>query len=266
MVKVREDMTGWKMWEHGVPDSRLTVVEQVEDYVDPKGVHHARWRCKCSCGSNKEVVAIGRNIRSGHITSCGCRKKEASAMVWRQHVDQIKTAIQKTNKFDLSGEYGIGWTGNTNKEFYFDLEDYNKIKDYCWLEIINKSGYHALIAHIKGTESDIIRMSSLLGFKRYDHINRNPLDNRKNNLRLATHQENMRNCSVSKNNTSGFTGISWVEQKNKWKAYITIDYKQKPLGYYVSKEDAIRARLIAEKEYFGEFAPQRHLFEEYGIF
>ena len=37
MVRVREDMTGWKMWEHGVPDSRLTVLKQAEDYVDSRG-------------------------------------------------------------------------------------------------------------------------------------------------------------------------------------------------------------------------------------
>ena len=43
MVKVKEDMTGWKMWEHGVPDSRLTVIKQVEDYVTPKGQHHSQW-------------------------------------------------------------------------------------------------------------------------------------------------------------------------------------------------------------------------------
>lgn len=41
--------------------------------------------------------------------------------------------------YDLTGEYGIGWTSNTNKEFYFDIEDYDKIKDYCWYE--NDGGY-----------------------------------------------------------------------------------------------------------------------------
>ena len=39
MVKVKIDMTGWKMWEHGVPESRLTVIKQVNDYVTPQGVH-----------------------------------------------------------------------------------------------------------------------------------------------------------------------------------------------------------------------------------
>lgn len=43
MVKVKEDMTGWNMSEHGFPNSRITVLEQAEDYVSPKGLHYARW-------------------------------------------------------------------------------------------------------------------------------------------------------------------------------------------------------------------------------
>ena len=65
MVKTRENMTGWIMAEHGVPNSMLIVVKQVDDYVDPNGVHIARWLCKCSCGSDKDVIATGRNLRYG---------------------------------------------------------------------------------------------------------------------------------------------------------------------------------------------------------
>lgn len=265
MVKVCEDMTGWKMWEHGVPNSRLVVVKQIEDYVDPRGGHASRWMCLCKCGSSKEVIATGRNIKCGNVKSCGCLQKEASARVWMEHIEEIRSAIHKSNIVDLTGDYGIGWTTNTNKEFYFDLDDYDKIKEYCWIESIGNNGYHSLVAHVPGTIGDIVRMSDILGYKRYDHKNRNPLDNRRENFRLATTQENVRNCSLSKNNTSGFIGVSWKKKEQKWRAYIMIDYKQKSLGSYVNKEDAIRARLCAEKQYFGEFAPQRHLFKEYGI-
>ena len=265
MVKVREDMTGWRMWEHGVHESRLIVVKQIEDYIDPKGVHVARWLCRCNCGSDKDIVATGNNIRHGSVLSCGCKAKEASARVWNEHFEEIKQVLRKTNIVDLSGQYGIGWTTNTNKEFYFDLEDYDKIKDYCWVDRTRKNGYSELVAHVPGTNNKIIRMSDLLGFKTYDHINRNPLDNRKENFRPATVQENIRNSSISKNNTSGVKGISWSKRDSVWRAYIMIDYKQKCLGSYKNKEDAIRARLQAEKQYFGEFAPQRHLFKEYGI-
>ena len=173
--------------------------------------------------------------------------------------------MSKRNKYDLSNEHGIGWTSNTNKEFYFDLDDYEKIKDYCWSENSNKkSGYHFVEAWDNITQK-VVRMHWVIIGKNYDHIDRNPFNNKKSNLRLATRQENNRNCSISTNNTSGITGITWYSRKNKWIAYIGVDYKRIHLGYFENKEDAIKARLKAEKEHFREFAPQKHLFEEYGI-
>lgn len=68
-----------------------------------------------------------------------------------------------------------------------------------------------------------------------------------------------------KNNTSGFIGVSWDSSYNKWKSYIRVDGKKKNLGRFANKNDAVKVRLQAEAEYYGEFAPQRHLFEEYGI-
>ena len=108
-------------------------------------------------------------------------------------------------------------------------------------------------------------MTTLLGCKGYDHIDRNPFNNRKVNLRPATIQENNRNRSLSKRNTSGYIGVRWLERLHKWIADIRIDKKTKHIGVYLNKEDAIRARLNAENKYFGNFAPQRHLFEQYGI-
>ena len=99
----------------------------------------------------------------------------------------------KVNTYDLSGEYGIGWTSNTNREFYFDLEDYDKIKDFCWCEAKhNKTGYTALTATNIYTKKTI-KFHHIIGCAGYDHINRNPLDNRKCNLRMATEQNNTRN-------------------------------------------------------------------------
>ena len=70
---------------------------------------------------------------------------------------------------------------------------------------------------------------------------------------------------VSPYNTSGITGVSWKKQRNKWKAYINVNRKQIHLGYFTEKDDAVRARLRGEIVHFKERAPQRHLFNEYGI-
>lgn len=185
--------------------------------------------------------------------SCGCLQKERSFK-----------ANKKYNKYDLNGEFGIGYCSNTGNKFYFDLEDYDIIKDYCWNETVISTGYHALQARDVNA-GKMIRMHYLFGCKGWDHIDRNPLNNRRNNLRMATIKENSINKKRYKNNTSGIIGISWESDRSKWKAFIKIDGKESRLGNFLNKEDAIKARLEAEAKYYGEFAPQRHLFEQYGI-
>lgn len=81
-----------------------------------------------------------------------------------------------------------------------------------------------------------------------DHINGNTLDNRRCNLRFVTRRENRMNARVSKNNKSGITGVNWDATEGKWSASIYEDGKQKRLGHFGSKESAIKARKLAEKE------------------
>ena len=75
MVKVKEDMTGWIMSEHGVFDSRIKVIKQAEDYVTSTGAHYAQWLCECMCENHTKFVVTGQDLRSGHTKSCGCRGK-----------------------------------------------------------------------------------------------------------------------------------------------------------------------------------------------
>lgn len=257
MVNVKVDMTGWNMWEHGVPNSRLTVLQQVDDYITPNGKNrYSRWLCECSCDKHTQLLVTGSNLTKGNTLSCGCLLQE--------NIRNIGAENHKTNIYNLSGEYGVGYCSNTGNEFYFDLEDYDQIKDYCWRERPNKNQYVQLVAYDKNSQADI-KMHILLGFKNYDHINRNPLDNRKENLRPCTHSQNCMNQKKYTCNTSGFIGVEWRNDSKKWRANININKQRKSLGSFANKEDAIRARLQAEAIYYGEFAPQKHLFEEYGI-
>lgn len=88
-----------------------------------------------------------------------------------------------------------------------------------------------------------------------DHINRDPTDNRKINLRLCTQRENGKNLSKKKNNTSGIVGVAWDKARNKWIAKIKVDYKSIHLGRYDNLLDAKAARKEAQTKYFGVFAP-----------
>ena len=98
-----------------------------------------------------------------------------------------------------------------------------------------------------------------------DHIDKNTFNNKLNNLRITDNTNNVRNSSLSKNNTSGIIGVNYRKDRNKWRAFIMVNKKQISLGLFDNIEDAIKARLQGELKYFGEFAPQIELFDKYGI-
>ena len=132
MVRVREDMTGWIMAEHGFPNSRIIVIKQADDYISPQGLHYANWWCKCKCGNPEQFVVKSLELRNGDTQSCGCLRKESSTK-----------RLKRENKVDLNlkdeyGLYGVGHCTNTGSKFYFDMEDYDKIKNYTWYETVHK--------------------------------------------------------------------------------------------------------------------------------
>ena len=167
--------------------------------------------------------------------------------------------VKKRNKYDLGGKYGIGYDSN-GKEFYFDLEDYDKIKDGNWLISRGYARWDKILMHQLIMDYD--KDCELV----IDHINRIRYDNRKENLRLVKYVENCINVSKQSNNTSGIIGVSWDKQRQRWMALIRVDRKLIKIGNYHNKEDAIKSRLQAELKYFGkDFAPQRDLFDKYKI-
>ena len=126
------------------------------------------------------------------------------------------------------------------------------------------SGYKSISTRINNKH--VALATILTGYDYCDHIDRNPLNNRRSNLREVTHTENMRNHSKRKDNTSGYTGVTWDKRVGMWEAQLCIHNKCLHLGKFTDKIEALKERLRAELKYFGpDFAPQRHLFEEYGI-
>lgn len=80
-----------------------------------------------------------------------------------------------------------------------------------------------------------------------DHIDRNPLNNRIENLREASKSCNAINCDLHSNNTSGIKGISFYKSLNKWKVTITSNKKQHYLGIFKNFDEAVCYRLAAEQ-------------------
>lgn len=89
--------------------------------------------------------------------------------------------------------------------------------------------------------------------KDVDHKNGRKNDNRWCNLRPASNAENHRNIGVRANNTSGVTGITWDESRNRWKVHIKAEGKLMNLGRYIDFNEAGMVRLLAECIYFDKF-------------
>ena len=81
-----------------------------------------------------------------------------------------------------------------------------------------------------------------------DHINGIRDNNRFINLREATQAENHQNRALNANNVSGYPGVSWHKRDCKWQGHITLDGKQKHLGYFDTPEVAHSAYLAAKAE------------------
>lgn len=235
MKREVENLTGRKF-------GRLTVLERGPN-DNSRGT---RWWCECECGN--KVLVSRHSLMLGLAKSCGCYQKEKA----RENGKQNK----KYNTYDLSGDFGKGYTLK-KEEFWFDKEDYDKIKDYCWY-FSKKNGY--LYTKLPDTNKKITFHRLVMGFpegKMVDHIAHeifNKYDNRKCNLRICTMKENARNAKLSKTNTSGTKGVYFNKRLNKWCAGIGFKQKTIHLGVFENKEDAIKARKAAEEKYFGEFA------------
>ena len=234
---VFQDLTGQRF-------GRLVVMNQAPSYIDKKGRKFVRWFCLCDCGNTTIVKADA--LRSGNTKSCGCLNTEIV-------IQNNKRLKKRYNKYDLSSEYGVGYTFK-NEPFYFDLEDYDKIQQYSWS--IDTEGY-VVSNKFNGKYNTSIKIHRLImqceSDKMVDHINHNKSDNRKANLRIVTNQQNCMNRNIASNNTSGCSGVHFDTKTSKWVARITYMNKEYYLGSFDNKNEAINARKQAEIIYYKEY-------------
>lgn len=213
---------------------RLTIIES----ADSDGYGHKRYLCRCDCG--KEIVVRWYAISSGNTKSCGCLMMEKSLMK--------KPHKRKYNKYEFTEEYAIGYTIR-GERFYFDKEDYDIVKDYCWRI------HHGYVetSYRENKKQTTIYMHRIIfpdvDFKENvpDHINRIRCDNRKSNIRIVSESENLKNKSLYSNNKTGLTGVEKTNN-GKWKASIRVNGKR------ISKtfsnfQDAVNQRILWEEKY-----------------
>lgn len=220
----------------------LTVLKRAEDKVYSSGRKAVQWLCRCDCKEENEVIVTGDNLKGGNVQSCGCLLYNKNSKLHKKY-----------NVYDLTGNYGIGYTFKGEK-FYFDLDDYDKIKNYCWYT--DSKGY--IISHgDKKQGYKVVQMHMLVTNCKdgllVDHINHKVYDNRKLNLRVVTNSQNQMNSSIRRDNTSGIKGVSFDKLTGKWIAYITIN-KENYRKEFETFEDAVKQREKWTEKHFGEFS------------
>ena len=194
----------------------------------------------------------------------GCGKKYNAKGYCRKHYTQYKrhgSPVETANDpnivevFPTHAEITL-----KNKHFevtgkaLVDLEDLELALQYKWY--LSADGY------VVGSESMTrkrVRLHRWLMKPEkdlvVDHINGNRLDNRRSNLRICTKEQNIKNRKLSRNSSTGVTGVIYLPKTNNWKAHICINGEKTHLGYYANKEDAIKVRREAELLCYGEFSP-----------
>lgn len=213
---------------------RLTVLS-----IEEKKGNYYYYRCRCECGNEK--VIRGVNLTAGVSKSCGCLQKEKAA----KHLHSV---TKKYNKFYIKDGVVHVILSNSGSEMLCDEDDWERLKYHCWGE--DFYGY----AVSRNREDGVLRFHDCIMNPKnglvVDHVNRMPLDNRKDNLRVVTQRVNAINSNMKCTNTSGHTGVWRRKDTGRWSARIVVNYRQISLGCFDTKQEAIEARKKAFDKYF----------------
>lgn len=197
-----------------------------------------------------------------------CERKVLALGYCGRHYHQFKShgrifrSIYEKNKIIIKGEIAFielyDRYGVVRALAKIDSEDVNKIGNHKLHLKISRDKKYYVGCNMPNGESVGLH-NIILNKKFIDHINRNGLDNRKANLRPASHSQQNMNKGLQSNNKSGYRGIFYHKTKVDgkyyyyWEAWITVNKKRIYLGISKNKNKLINLRKEAEEKYFKDF-------------
>lgn len=261
----KEDFTNVKF-------GRLTVKCRADDYIFPNGKSRAaKWHCICECGN--EVDVRHDKLKNGDIISCGCYRRELSSTLAKHATECCKKPLKNNLTLQLNlnengykpfGKFRCDNDGSV--EVYFSMEDYDKIKDYCWFIQRSNNGQYCRVKTTYNNKN--VSMHRLFNMYDADHINRNALDNRRENLdSSATRSDQNHNQTIRKDNKTGVRGLCYISKNtNKpWRAQCKHNGEIVLDKHFSNKDEAILAILHIEIQYYPERSWQKQLMIEYNL-
>lgn len=218
------------------PDNFIRKVKKEKNETLPVGIRKHRRRYQVHFGKkfvkSFETAEEAINYRKElEIQDKETKELNITNSDIKQNTDNIAVIIMYNKNKEVSGEVLI------------DDDRYHDLLKYRWVK--NRDGY----AHAKIEKKDVRMHRYLLNYNgsdSVDHINGNRLDNRVNNLRIVTAQQNSQNATVRKDSTSGFIGVS--KRELKWRASIRLNGKCEYLGTFLTPKEAALARDKKAKE------------------
>jgi hypothetical protein len=197
------------------------------------------------CGGT--FVHLVRNRSRYCSARCVTESKRLDALVKRRSLEAIQP----------EPPLGCRWLAITSgqKRFVFALVDadvFEAVCDVLWG--LDTAGYAFKRTGNINTYLHWSVFGDVAEGLEVDHINRDRLDNRRANLRVVTHAQNMANHAKRITNTSGYRGVKWARRQKRWVAQISVNNVRHHLGFFLEIEDAARARDAAAKRLLGEFA------------
>lgn len=142
---------------------------------------------------------------------------------------------------------------NKNIKCYtqIDKDDLEKMRPYSWS--LMGRGYIKTHINKKNVYLHRFLMDEWDPKIIIDHINKDPLDNRKKNLRRATLRQNSFNRTKCQNSSSEYKGVSYNKVSQKWESYVKIYGVKYTLGFFIKEKEAAKAYNCVAKELYGEY-------------